>query len=117
MDVGLPHASRLRLYLVIQFCTVTNTTKRKFTLFGKKSGWGGCSTGGLFLRVPGLKELEVCVGCAWGAFIASPGSEESLSAGELSPSSIASGLWPRRTLALGWPRREEEHCCRATGPF
>lgn len=38
---------------------------------------------------------------------ASPWSEESLSAGELSPSSRASCLWPRRTLALGWFRQDE----------
>lgn len=49
-------------------------------------------------------------------FTASPWSEESLSAGELSPSSIASCLWPRSTRALGWLRREEP-CVRVVHPF
>lgn len=54
-------------------------------------------------------------GCVKGA-TASPWSEESLSAGELSSSSIASGLWPRRTLTLGWLKRKEP-CCWVVEPF
>lgn len=47
----------------------------------------------------------------------SPWSVESLSAGELSPSSIASlSLWPRRTLALGWFAWEDP-CVRVEDPF
>lgn len=38
---------------------------------------------------------------------ASPWSEESLSGGELSPTSIVSCLWPRRILDMGFPGQEE----------
>lgn len=75
-----------------------------------------------FLRWEGNVYHWAILGCCgysdnWlSVFTASPWSEESLSAGELSPSSIASCLWPRSTLALGWLRREEP-CVRVVHPF
>lgn len=76
MDVGVPRALVRVLYdcvcedLVLQLSVVTNTAHQKHLKSPSLHSWetvlgGWCSTGGLFLQVPGVKVVQVCVFCAW----------------------------------------------------